>query len=169
MTELAPLAGISRQRLYIYYKNIDEILYDLMENVLSHTSFIRSANTIQTDTPDQTIRRCILLFKDFSAEIHEDLLFLSLYAVYTATNKRIESKHEHTHILLFEEQICQGRNCGIFRTDKSIEELTAAVSHILAGYTFYCETLSREGRDQMLSDELLGRLADMVISYLKNE
>lgn len=169
MSEIAPRAGISRQRLYVYYKNIDEILYDIMENVLENSYLARIADAPEIGTPETIIRYSILTFKDLSDEVHDDLLFLSLYAVYRATNKKAGGRYPAAQVLLFEKQIRQGRQSGVFRTDKSLEELTAGVSHILAAYTSYSETLSLESRDQMLSEELLNRLADMVLAYLKNE
>ena len=168
MSEIAPRAGISRQRLYVYYNNIDEILYDIMESVLENSYLTRIADAPEHDLPENIIRYSILKFQDISAEAHDDLLFLSLYGVYRATNKKAGEAHPAAQVLLFEKQIRQGRENGTFRTDKSLEELTAGVSHILAAYTSYSETLSLESRDQMLGEELLNRLADMILAYLKN-
>lgn len=167
MSELAVRAGISRQRLYDYYKNIDEVVSDIVHNVLEKSYLARIAAAPETDSSETIIRYSILSFKDLSEEVHDDLLFLSLYAVYSSTNHKTGGPH--ASILLFEKQITAGRERGIFRTDKPIGELTAAVSHLLAGYSFYSETLSPEGRAQMLGEELLGRLADMILAYLRND
>ncbi len=168
MSEIAPLAGISRQRLYVYYKNIDEILADIMESIVENSCLVRIADAPEYDTPENIIRYSILAFKDLSEEVHDDLLFLLLYNVYCATNKKACPRHNHPQVLLFEKQILQGQKEGVFRTDKSLHELTAAVSHLLAGYTSYSETLSEQSRAQMLSDELLHLLADMVLNYLRS-
>ena len=168
MSEIALRSEISRKRLYDYYNNIDEILYDIMESVLENSYLARIADAPEHDSPENIIRYSILKFKDLSDEVHDDLLFLSLYGVYRATNKKAGGKQNRAQILLFEKQIRQGREKGVFRTDKPLEELTAGVSHILASYTSYSETLSAEGRDQMLGEELLNRLADMILAYLKN-
>ncbi len=168
MSEIAARAGISRQRLYAYFENIDEILDGIMEGIIERSYLARIADAPEVDTPDGIIRYSILSFSRLSDEAHDDLLFLSLYSVYAATNPHAKS-HVHARILLFEKQIRAGRESGLFRTDKSLEELTSVVSHILAGYTTYIETLSGMGKTLMLSDELLNRLADMVLAYLKNE
>ena len=168
MSEIAARVGISRQQLYAYYNNVDEIVADVMQGVLEHSYLARIAEAPDVGSPESIIRYSILTFKSLSDEVHDDLLFLSLYAVYAATHK-LSAKHGGANILLFEKQILQGQESGIFRTDKSLSELTAAVSHILASYTSYSETLSPEGRDQMLSEELLNRLADMVLAYLRND
>lgn len=167
MSEIAMRSGISRQRLYVYYNNLDEILSDLVADVVAHSYLARIADAPDCDSPDNIIRYSILSFKNLSEEVHDDLLFLTLYSVYATTNNK--KGKAYAPFPLFEKQIRAGQESGLFRRDKPLEELTAVLSHILAGYTFYCETLSREGRDQMLSDELLSRLADMVISYLKND
>lgn len=168
MSEIATRVGISRQQLYAYYNNVDEIVANVMQGVLEHSYLARIAEAPEIDSLESIIRYSILTFKSLSEEVHDDLLFLSLYAVYTATHK-LSAKHGGANILLFEKQILQGQQSGIFRTDKPLGELTAAVSHILASYTSYSETLSPEGRGQMLSEELLGRLADMVLAYLRND
>ena len=168
MSEIAARVGISRQQLYAYYNNVDEIVADVMQGVLEHSYLARIAEAPDDGSPESIIRYSILTFKSLSDEVHDDLLFLSLYAVYSAIHK-LSAKHGGANILLFEKQILQGQESGVFRTDKSLSELTAAVSHILASYTSYSETLSPEGRDQMLSEELLNRLADMVLAYLRND
>ena len=63
-------------------------------------------------------------------------------------------------------QIVRGQEAGVFRTDRPLEELTATVSVLLAGYTFHCETLSEDARARMLGEEMLHRLADMVLGVL---
>ena len=168
MSEIATRVGISRQQLYAYYNNIDEIVADVMQGVLENSYLARIAEAPETDSPENIIRYSILTFRSLSEEVHDDLLFLSLYTVYAATHK-LSAKHKGSGVLLFEKQILQGQESGIFRTDKPLGELTTAVSHILASYTSYSETLSPKGRDQMLSEELLNRLADMVLSYLRND
>ena len=168
MSEIATRAGISRQQLYAYYNNVDEIVADVMQGVLENSYLARIAEAPETDSPENIIRYSILTFRSLSEEVHDDLLFLSLYTVYAATHK-LSAKHKGSGVLLFEKQILAGQENGIFRTDKPLGELTTAVSHILAAYTSYSETLSPEGREQMLSEELLNRLADMVLSYLRND
>ena len=88
--------------------------------------------------------------------------------MYRATNPHARGEAQG-RIMLFEKQIRAGQESGLFRTDRTLEELTTAVTHILAGYTTYSETLSDEGKAMMLSDELLNRLADLVLAYLKND
>ena len=168
MSELAVKAGISRQRLYAYYSNVDEVLNGIMEGVIERSYLARIADAPEADSPDGIIRYSILAFSRLSEEAHEDLLFLSLHGVYCATNPHARGEAQG-RIMLFEKQIRAGQESGLFRTDKPLEELTTAVTHILAGYTTYSETLSDEGKAMMLSDELLNRLADMVLAYLKND
>ena len=167
MSELAVRAGFSRQRLYAYYKNIDEVLADIMEELVEKSYLARIADAAEMDTPENLIRYAILAFKDLSPEVHDDLLFMNLYSVYLATNQRDGSERRPARILLFERQIVRGQEAGVFRTDKPLEELTATVSILLAGYTFHCETLSESARARMLGEEMLHRLADMVLAYLK--
>ena len=167
MSELAVRAGFSRQRLYAYYKNIDEVLADIMEELVEKSYLARIADAAEVDTPENLIRYAILAFKDLSPEVHDDLLFMNLYSVYLATNQRDGSERRPARILLFERQIVRGQEAGVFRTDKPLEELTATVSILLAGYTFHCETLSENARARMLGEEMLHRLADMVLAYLK--
>ena len=167
MSELAVRAGFSRQRLYAYYKNIDEVLADIMEELVEKSYLARIADAAEVDTPENLIRYAILAFKDLSPEVHDDLLFMNLYSVYLATNQRDGSERRPARILLFERQIVHGQEAGVFRTDKPLEELTATVSILLAGYTFHCETLSESARARMLGEEMLHRLADMVLAYLK--
>lgn len=167
MSELAVRAGFSRQRLYAYYKNIDEVLADIMEELVEKSYLARIADAAEVDTPENLIRYAILAFKDLSPEVHDDLLFMNLYSVYLATNQRDGSERRPARILLFERQIVRGQEAGVFRTDKPLEELTATVSILLAGYTFHCETLSESARARMLGEEMLHRLADMVLAYLK--
>ena len=167
MSELAVRAGFSRQRLYAYYKNIDEVLSDIMEELVAHSYLARIADAAEVETPENLIRYAILAFKDLSPEVHDDLLFMNLYSVYLATNQRDGSERRPARILLFERQIVRGQEAGVFRTDKPLEELTATVSILLAGYTFHCETLSESARARMLGEEMLHRLADMVLAYLK--
>ena len=167
MSELAVRAGFSRQRLYAYYKNIDEVLSDIMEELVEKSYLARIADAAEVDTPENLIRYAILAFKDLSPEVHDDLLFMNLYSVYLATNQRDGSARRPARILLFERQIVRGQEAGVFRTDKPLEELTATVSILLAGYTFHCETLSESARARMLGEEMLHRLADMVLAYLK--
>ena len=167
MSELAVRAGFSRQRLYAYYKNIDEVLSDIMEELVEKSYLARIADAAEVDTPENLIRYAILAFKDLSPEVHDDLLFMNLYSVYLATNQRDGSERRPARILLFERQIVRGQEAGVFRTDKPLEELTATVSILLAGYTFHCETLSENARARMLGEEMLHRLADMVLAYLK--
>ena len=167
MSELAVRAGFSRQRLYAYYKNIDEVLSDIMEELVAHSYLARISDAAEVDTPENLIRYAILAFKDLSPEVHDDLLFMNLYSVYLATNQRDGAERRSARILLFERQIVRGQEAGVFRTDKPLEELTATVSILLAGYTFHCETLSENARARMLGEEMLHRLADMVLGYLK--
>ena len=167
MSELAVRAGFSRQRLYAYYKNIDEVLADIMEELVEKSYLARIADAAEMGSPETLIRYAILAFKDLSPEVHDDLLFMNLYSVYLATNQRDGSERRPARILLFERQIVRGQEAGVFRTDKPLEELTATVSILLAGYTFHCETLSENARARMLGEEMLHRLADMVLAYLK--
>ena len=167
MSELAVRAGFSRQRLYAYYKNIDEVLSDIMEELVEKSYLARIADAAEMGSPETLIRYAILAFKDLSPEVHDDLLFMNLYSVYLATNQRDGSERRPARILLFERQIVRGQEAGVFRTDKPLEELTATVSILLAGYTFHCETLSEDARARMLGEEMLHRLADMVLAYLK--
>ncbi len=167
MSELAVRAGISRQRLYNYYKNIDEVLSGIMEELVEKSYLARIADAAEVDTPENLIRYAILAFKNLSPEVHEDLLFMNLYSVYLATNQKERQGRGEGRILLFEKQIARGQQEGVFRRDKEMEELTATVSFLLAAYTFHCETLSKEGQGKMLSEEMLHRLADMVLGYLK--
>ena len=167
MSELAVRAGFSRQRLYAYYKNLDEVLADIMEELVEKSYLARIADAAEMGSPETLIRYAILAFKDLSPEVHDDLLFMNLYSVYLATNQRDGSERRPARILLFERQIVRGQEAGVFRTDKPLEELTATVSILLAGYTFHCETLSENARARMLGEEMLHRLADMVLAYLK--
>lgn len=169
MSELAVRAGISRQQLYNYYKNLDEVLEGIMEELVAHSYLARIADAAEVDTPENLIRYAILAFKDLSPEVHEDLLFMNLYSVHLATapSSGAAAKRNPARILLFERQIVRGQETGIFRSDKTLEELTATVSFLLAAYTFHCETLSPDAREQMLGEEMLHRLADMVLAYLK--
>lgn len=167
MSELAVRAGISRQQLYNYYKNLDEVLEGIMEELVAHSYLARIADAAEVDAPENLIRYAILAFKDLSPEVHEDLLFMNLYSVHLATAPSSGEKHRPARILLFERQIVRGQEMGIFRSDRPLEELTATVSVLLAGYTFHCETLSENARARMLGEEMLHRLADMVLAYLK--
>ena len=167
MSELAVRAGISRQQLYNYYKNLDEVLSGIMEELVAHSYLARIADAAEVDTPENLIRYAILAFKDLSPEVHEDLLFMNLYSVHLATAPSVHAERRPARILLFERQIVRGQETGIFRSDKPLEELTATVSVLLAGYTFHCETLSEGARARMLGEEMLHRLADMVLAYLK--
>ena len=167
MSELSVRAGFSRQRLYAYYKNLDEVLADIMEELVEKSYLARIADAAEMGSPETLIRYAILAFKDLSPEVHDDLLFMNLYSVYLATNQRDGSERRPARILLFERQIVRGQETGIFRSDKPLEELTATVSVLLAGYTFHCETLSENARARMLGEEMLHRLADMVLAYLK--
>ena len=167
MSELSVRAGISRQQLYNYYKNLDEVLADIMEELVEKSYLARIADAAEMGSPETLIRYAILAFKDLSPEVHDDLLFMNLYSVYLATNQRDGSERRPARILLFERQIVRGQEAGVFRTDKPLEELTATVSILLAGYTFHCETLSESARARMLGEEMLHRLADMVLAYLK--
>ena len=126
MSEIALRAGISRQRLYMYYKNIDEIVFELMNEVIGNSYLARISDAPETDTPENIIRYSILSFQHLSEEVHNDLLFLLLYAVYRATDRNLRASHSPAPILLFEKQIRAGQKAGVFRTDKPLEELTAA-------------------------------------------
>ena len=137
-----------------------------MGELVAHSYLARIADAAEVDTPENLIRYAILAFKDLSPEVHEDLLFMNLYSVHLATAPSVHAERRPARILLFERQIVRGQKTGVFRTDKPLEELTATVSVLLAGYTFHCETLSEDARARMLGEEMLHRLADMVLAYL---
>ena len=67
MSELAVRAGISRQQLYNYYKNLDEVLEGIMEELVAHSYLARIADAAEVDTPENLIRYAILAFKDLSS------------------------------------------------------------------------------------------------------
>lgn len=168
MSELAVRSGISRQRLYVYYENIDDVLYDIMESVYEHSHFDH-LQTMNCAAPDMVIRYSILMFPKISEEAHDDLLFLSLYGVYLATNKKEGVKRNTRRIILFEKQIREGQEQGLFRADHPLEYLSAVVTNMLTGFLYHSETLPAEGRNTMLAEEVLGCLADMVLGYLNNK
>ena len=168
MSELAVRSGISRQRLYVYYENIDDVLYDIMESVYEHSHFDH-LQTVDCSTPDMVIRYSILMFPKISEEAHDDLLFLSLYGVYLATNKKEGVKRNTRRIILFEKQIREGQKQGLFRADHPLEYLSAVITNMLTGFLYHSETLPAEGRNTMLDEEVLGCLADMVLGYLKKK
>ena len=78
---------------------------------------------------------------------------MNLYSVHLATAPSVHAERRPARILLFERQIVRGQEMGIFRSDRPLEELTATVSVLLAGYTFHCETLSEDARARMLGRE----------------
>ena len=165
MTDIATASGISRQRLYVYYSNIDEIIYDIMEDICTNSYLTRLAETKQ-ESPLTVIKYSIWFFKDLSEEAHDDLLFLNLYGVYCATNSDKAKESFHPNLLLFEKQIREGQQQGLFRNDVSVEELSQAVTVYLTGYLYRCESLSDDDRNRMLDEEHLVYLADMILDYL---
>lgn len=166
MSEIAKASGISRQRLYVYYSNIDEILYDIMEKICTD-SFLDRLTKTTVDDPVAVIKYAILSFPSLSDDAHDDLLFLSLYDVYAATHINSERKVYKAGIFLFEKQIADGQNRGQFRRDQTVAELSSTVTILLTGYLYRLETLSKESRAKMLSEELLTQIADMILSYLQ--
>lgn len=63
MSEIAARVGISRQQLYAYYNNVDEIVADVMQGVLEHSYLARIAEAPDVGSPESIIRYSILTFR----------------------------------------------------------------------------------------------------------
>lgn len=166
MSDLAPRAGISRQRLYLYYKGIDEVMYDIVEQVYngSHLDMLR---TEDRGAPDTIIHYSILAIPYLPETMYENLIFLSMYSVYLNANKNADIKRNTRSLMLFEKQIRDGREQGIFRTDLSVEQCCAVATNLITGYLYQGEMLTPQTRSLMQGEELLTLFGDMILAFLK--
>ena len=127
MDEVAKDSGISRQRLYCYYHNLDEIAYRIQTADMSafvdyvHTSLTASKG----QKPEERIKRLLRSLFAYERTASEDFLFTSDFDTYyrhKRVDEKLRSDYEKTYQnLSFFESVSsffeEGKKLGEFRQD----------------------------------------------------
>ena len=166
MSRIAKECGISRQRLYCYYDNLNAILAELHDLCVKRLAENFSAGAIARAQDG-------LLSEDaslFYFELNDDVLFLSAYEVYAQKNETIQTEGKQESIPVLCEMIREGQEKGIIRTDFTAEQLSYLVGQLLYAYSFKAMVMRNDSYGGLLLDERVMReVRKMIQSLLRGD
>lgn len=166
MSRIAKECGISRQRLYCYYDNLNAILAELHDLCVKRLAENCSAGAI-AGAQDGLLSEDASLFY---FELNDDVLFLSAYEVYAQKNETIQTEGKQESIPVLCEMIREGQEKGIIRTDFTAEQLSYLVGQLLYAYSFKAMVMRNDSYGGLLLDERVMReVRKMIQSLLRGD
>ena len=173
-SEIAARSEISRQRLYSYYSNIDELLSDLYTTILIQLETAVQDLAKDELSPQQSIARIMNAFEQYVGKYHDELIFLMMYDAYTTANKpsldRFEKLSSIAGFNFFLEPIQRGQASGEFRTDYSGQELDYIITQMVAAIWFRYVMISTDKKSALLLDKKVTKhLYGSVFNFLEDK
>lgn len=166
MSEIAKECGISRQRLYSYYDNLNAILADLHDLCLERLAKFYTTKSIFGLNDDILGEK----MPKFNFETNDDMLFLTAYEIYALKNETIKSDNNHENITSLYDLIKKGQENGKIRNDFSCEQLTYIVGQLFYTYYFKVMTMQNDSYGKLLTDKRVTKqIWKMIQSFLKDE
>lgn len=162
MSRIARECGISRQRLYCYYDNLNAILAELHDLCVKRLAENFSAGAI-AGAQDGLLSEDASLFY---FELNDDVLFLSAYEVYAQKNETIQTEGKQESIPVLCDIIREGQKNGIIRTDFTAEQLSYLVGQLLYAYSFKAMVMRNDSYGGLLLDERVMREVRKMIQSL---
>lgn len=164
MSRIAKECGISRQRLYSYYDNLNAILaelHDLCVKRLAENFSTESAVEIQDGIMSDEVPL-------FHFELNDDVLFLSAYEIYAQKNETIKTEGSSSDIPILYDMIRAGQEKGKIRTDFTAEQLAYLVGQLLYAYCFKAMVMKNDSYGGLLLDErVMLEVRKMIQSLLR--
>jgi len=173
-SEIAARSDISRQRLYSYYSNIDELLGELHTTILVQLANATRELAKDELSPQLSIRRILDSFEQYVEKYHDDLIFLTMYDAYATANMpsldRFKKLSSIGGFNFFLESIQRGQAAGIFRTDYSGQELDYIITQIVAAVWFRFVMISTDKKSALLFDKKVTKhLYGSVFNFLEDK
>lgn len=164
MSEIAKECGISRQRLYSYYENLNAILADL------HDVCVKRLADNFSSKANRKLKKNIKLdnFFDFYFELNDDVLFLSAYEIYAQKNEIIKTSGSIDNIPVLYDMILKGQEEGKIRKDFTAKELAYLVGQLIYSYCFRAMVMQDGEYGKLLFDKRIEKeIKKMINSLLK--
>lgn len=181
MKDIAAAANITRQTLYLYFKDINQLILAVQERITNEISCFDEAskdlliNLESINFIEFYINSLENLINKFQREfifIHEADLHFKRNPVeeslYDTLNSILLSNENRVLIL---NQISKGQAEGVFRRDKSCEELFSIIINIAAGVTQRVLILNNriDITGTTTPESILSNLKDMLLLFITEE
>lgn len=164
MSRIAKECGISRQRLYSYYDNLNAILAELHDLCVKRLARNFSAESTG-EMKDGIMPDKIPLFH---FELNDDVLFLSAYEIYAQKNETIKTEGKVGDIPILYDMIRAGQEKGKIRTDFTAEQLSYLVGQLVYAYCFKAMVMQNDSYGGLLLDERVAlEIRKMIQSLLQ--
>jgi AcrR family transcriptional regulator len=114
MAAVAAAAGVSRQTLYRYYRDLDAVLIGIADLIAAHDRDLDAHVRAQDDT---TARLDALVTAVVGTAGHGDDVAAAIGAALPPEGREVLARHEARIEQLLVSILAEGRNDGTFRTD----------------------------------------------------
>ncbi|MGV8981045.1 TetR/AcrR family transcriptional regulator [Clostridium sp.] len=82
ITDICSLAGVSRVTFYKYFKNMDELIFEVQINILnSMTEFVKDRSNL-TATGKESVKSVLYSWKYFAKGYKDEMKFIALFDTY---------------------------------------------------------------------------------------
>lgn len=178
MGEIARAAGLSRQRVYLYFSNIDEIIYEIQ--TLDMEAFISGLTGVlseRTGTAEHDLLRLADAVFQYEQTHSEDFLFTGEFDVFYRRRKVSEALRERYARTFTATELArqfglllrEGQRGGEFRADFDADDATAYWHNIMQ---LICERIAvfrvnGEAHTETEREKTIANFKASLLSYLK--
>lgn len=174
MSDIAKQAGVSRQTLYQHFKNLDDVIYAIAENVMEQVAADLTARKQPGLAPLDAIQQTIRILFNRYNEQPESSIFLVLFDVYNrASTPERGHPREYQEFLVQFPRIFDDIEAGI--ADGSIrQDLDPALAHLtltnaVVGAWQRLILVGSKGdpADTLENEKLIDEIVEMAVRYLR--
>lgn len=168
MSRIAKECGISRQRLYCYYDNLNAILAELHDLCVKRLAENFTAKVTLGVMDENVVEEMSEKSIPLHFELNDDVLFLSAYEIYAQRNDIIKTEGGLKHIPVLYDTIRRGQEKGEIRTDFTAEQLSYLVGQLVYAYCFKAMVMRDDSYGGLLLDErVVSEVQKMIQSLLR--
>lgn len=179
MQEIANVLCISRQTLYKYYKNIEEIAYDIQINVFYDMEKYFNENIFNTEEfdvkkdPFKKIERSLNLYFEYLELYTDNIMFTLLFDVHFKNQPTHAKQKDYIKYIqelnIFEKNLYACKEVGLIRQDLDIAEASKIMMNILMAMS---QKIALRGRfleeEQLISkDTIISEVKKMLLQYIR--
>lgn len=174
ISAIAKRSDISRQRMYSYFLNTDEILGEIHMEIMVRIGETAYAHSMDSLSPRQSINERLDSFIALSQAYHDDIIYLSMYDAYITINKPTlegtKRQDASMDFSIFRDMIQRGQTMGDFRIDYTCNELEYIVRQLVIGIWFRDASLSMDKKNSLLTDDRVTRhIKDAIFNFLEDK
>lgn len=181
MKDIAAAANITRQTLYLYFKDINQLILAVQERITNEISFYDeySKETLLNLEPRNIIEFYIDSLETLVNKFPEELIFIHEADLHFKRSPVEESLYDPLNSLLLSienrclilNKIAEGQQEGIFRRDKSSEEIFSLIINITIGVMHRVLILNKriDITGNTTPESILCNLKDILLLFITTE